>query len=205
MNAMNWALENWSTNYPDTVGIASMSLGGGYSSAQNAAVKKMHDAGMLVIVAAGNSNKDACTGSPSSAPEAFTVGASSIDDSRAYFSEFGKCVDIFAPGDQIYSTLPNEKYGYLSGTSMATPFVAGFASYIGTILHEELKRVPTPDEIKFAVQCNGDQDSITDAKTVNGNVLPFDDMTNYNPDAAYCQRYKVASSEIEKIVKRLFN
>jgi len=51
-----------------------------------------------LIVAAGNSNKDSCTGSPSSAPEAFTVGASYIDDYRAYFSEYGECVDIFAPG-----------------------------------------------------------------------------------------------------------
>jgi len=87
---------------------------------------------MFVVVAAGNSNKDACTGSPSSEPTAFTVGSSSIDDSRSYFSEYGECVDTFAPGEQIYSTVAGNAYAYLSGTSMATPLAAGLASYLAT-------------------------------------------------------------------------
>ena len=75
-----------------------MSLGGGKSSAIEQAVDNLYDGGMFVVVAAGNSNKDSCTGSPSAAPKAFTVGSSDIDDARSYFSEYGSCVDIFAPG-----------------------------------------------------------------------------------------------------------
>ena len=86
------------TNHAGSPGIVSMSLGGGYSAAINTAVQNLHDGGMFVVVAAGNSNKDSCTGSPSSSPHAFTVGSSSIDDSRSYFSEYGSCVDTFAPG-----------------------------------------------------------------------------------------------------------
>lgn len=103
---------------------------------------------MFVTVAAGNSNKDSCSGSPSSAPEAFTVGSSYIDDTRSYFSEYGDCVDIFAPGEQIYSTIPGNDYTYLSGTSMATPLVAGLAAYIGTEMDTS-----DPAEIKFIMQC----------------------------------------------------
>ena len=96
------------------------------------------------MVAAGNSNNDACGGSPASAEDAFVVGASYIDDSRAYFSSWGSCVDTFAPGQEIYSTIPNNDYAYLSGTSMATPLVAGLASYLATEMNTS-----NPDEIKF--------------------------------------------------------
>ncbi len=58
----------------------------------------MHDAGLFVVVAAGNADSDACTTSPAAAEYAFTVGASYIDDTRAYFSNYGSCVDTFAPG-----------------------------------------------------------------------------------------------------------
>lgn len=104
----------------------------------------MYEKGMVVVVAAGNSNKDACSGSPSSAPEAVTVASSNIVDSRSYFSEYGPCVDIFAPGEQIYSTVPNEGYQYMSGTSMACPLVAGMLSYYATEMNTN-----KPDEILF--------------------------------------------------------
>ena len=170
LQAMDWVIEAHKTFHPNELAVVSMSLGGGKSSIENQAVKRIHDAGMFITVAAGNSNKDSCTGSPSSAPEAFTVGASDIDDSRAYFSEFGPCVDIFAPGVQIWSTKPGNTYQYLSGTSMATPFIAGFASYVGTYL-----RTTDPDAIKAAINGHVSQHIVTNAKSANNN-LPFDNL-----------------------------
>ena len=125
-------------------GIVSMSLAGPTSTAVNTAVKTLYDYGMFVVVAAGNNNNDCMLLSPASSPYAFTVASSSIDDSRSYFSEYGACVDTFAPGEQIYSTVPGNSYAYLSGTSMATPLVAGLASYLATA-----KNTSDPKEIKF--------------------------------------------------------
>jgi len=169
LEAMDWVIQAHKSHAGE-LGVVSMSLGGGKNAALNAAVKKINDAGMLIVVAAGNSNKDACTGSPSSAPEAFTVGASEIDDSRAYFSEFGSCVNIFAPGVQIWSCKPGGGYQFMSGTSMATPFVAGFASYVGTYL-----RTTNPDEIKNAINGHASLHVVTNAKSQFDN-LPYDNL-----------------------------
>jgi subtilisin family serine protease len=77
----------------------------------------------------GNSNQDAALTSPASAPEAITVGATDITDSRAYYSNFGMGVDVFAPGSNVTSTWNDGKYNTISGTSMATPNVAGLVAY----------------------------------------------------------------------------
>jgi len=168
INAMDWVAGFHTANHANELGIASMSLGGGKNQAINQAVAKLDAAGILVVVAAGNSNKDACSGSPSSAPEAFTVGASEIDDSRAYFSEFGACVKIFAPGVEIWSTKPNNQYQFMSGTSMATPFVAGFASWVGTFIGST-----DPTAIKTAINSHVSFGVVTNAKSANNN-LPYD-------------------------------
>lgn len=76
-----------------------MSFGGSKSVAMETAVKNIYDGGMFVVTSAGNKLKDSCTGSPAGAPEAFTVGSSSIDDKREFLSEYGSCVDSFAPGE----------------------------------------------------------------------------------------------------------
>lgn len=78
--------------------VANMSLGGGKSRALDAAVNKAVEGGLHFAVAAGNDNRDACNYSPAAAEYAITVGASTIGDERAYFSNWGKCVDVFAPG-----------------------------------------------------------------------------------------------------------
>ncbi len=88
LSAIDWTIEAHRAHKGE-LGIASLSLGGGKIDAVNQGIDKMHESGLFVVVAAGNSNKDACTGSPSSATQAYTVGASEIDDSRAYFSEYG--------------------------------------------------------------------------------------------------------------------
>lgn len=103
--------------------VANMSLGGPYSFAMNAAVAASVKAGVIIAVAAGNSNRDACTSSPASEPLAITVGATTFKDTRAGFSNYGTCVDIWAPGVEIVSSYNkgDTATAKLSGTSMASP------------------------------------------------------------------------------------
>ncbi|KAI9137172.1 peptidase S8/S53 domain-containing protein [Paraphysoderma sedebokerense] len=107
--------------------VINMSLGGAASTAVDAAVRRAVNAGIPVVVAAGNENQNACGGSPSREPLAITVGASDVDNKFASFSNFGECVDIIAPGVQIASAANTEadQFTRLSGTSMASPLVAG--------------------------------------------------------------------------------
>ncbi|GAA5864586.1 hypothetical protein JCM3774_005175 [Rhodotorula dairenensis] len=112
--------------------VANMSLGGGKSQALDDAVDAAVDDGLHFAVAAGNDNRDACSYSPAAAQGAITVGASTIGDERAYFSNYGKCVDIFAPGLNIRSiwNTGNRSVNSISGTSMASPHIAGLAAYL---------------------------------------------------------------------------
>ncbi|KAL8277406.1 hypothetical protein RQP46_010246 [Phenoliferia psychrophenolica] len=111
--------------------VANMSLGGGKSPALDSAVDAAVEDGLHFAVAAGNDNKDACSYSPAASPLAITVGASTIADERAYFSNHGPCVDVFAPGLNILSiwNTGNQSLNTISGTSMASPHVAGLAAY----------------------------------------------------------------------------
>ena len=120
---------NWVTAHhvPD-MSVANMSLGGGASSAQDDAVSHMIEAGVFVTAAAGNANSDACNYSPARAPAAFTVAASDSSDGKATFSNFGPCVDAYAPGVAIPSDWIGSTSRTTSGTSMAAPVVAGIAA-----------------------------------------------------------------------------
>lgn len=110
--------------------VANMSLGGGASAALDSAVRNAIASGVTFAVAAGNENADACSSSPARTGEALTVGATGSNDARASFSNYGACVDLFAPGISIASTwsTSNTATATLSGTSMATPHVAGAAA-----------------------------------------------------------------------------
>jgi subtilisin family serine protease len=112
--------------------VGSMSLGGSFSQASNDAVDGAHRAGAVMVVAAGNSNANACTASPASAPLGICVGSSTNTDARSSFSNFGTCVDTFAPGSSILSAWigSNTATNTISGTSMACPHVAGIAASI---------------------------------------------------------------------------
>ncbi|KAJ9080538.1 proteinase B [Entomophthora muscae] len=124
---IEWAIRNRKSGRGN---VMNLSLGSGYSPALNSAVRAAKAAGFVVAVAAGNNNIDACTISPASEPSILTVGATNIQDSRASFSNWGRCLDVFAPGENILSTWNTGYSNYLSGTSMATPHVAGLAAYL---------------------------------------------------------------------------
>ncbi|QRN95949.1 S8 family peptidase [Archangium violaceum] len=108
--------------------VANMSLGGGYSATVNTAVTNLSNAGVFVAVAAGNDNANACNYSPASAPVVTTVAATTKTTARASYSNYGSCVDIYAPGSNITSTWSNGGTSTISGTSMASPHVAGAAA-----------------------------------------------------------------------------
>lgn len=110
--------------------IVNMSLGGPKSSATDRVISNLEAAGVSVVVAAGNENADACNVSPASNVLAVSVGATTRQNTKAGFSNWGKCVSILAPGAQILSTVPGGKTKELQGTSMASPHVAGVYALI---------------------------------------------------------------------------
>jgi subtilisin family serine protease len=110
--------------------VANMSLGGGASSATDTATNNLINAGVTLVVAAGNSNANACSFSPARVANAITVGSTTSTDARSSFSNFGSCVNIFAPGSSITSawSTSDTATNSISGTSMASPHVAGVAA-----------------------------------------------------------------------------
>jgi subtilisin family serine protease len=136
INAVLQGLEWIVTNHPaGTPGIVNLSLGSNGTIPANQdllsqEINDMANLGFVMVVAAGNSNADACSYSPSRAANALTVGATQTNDSRASFSNFGTCLDVFAPGTSIRSLQWNSPSGsmLMQGTSMAAPHVAGIAA-----------------------------------------------------------------------------
>jgi subtilisin family serine protease len=123
---------DWVANNRVLPAVANMSLGGGLSSSVNAAVAGAVSSGVTMVVAAGNSNANACNYSPASEPTALTVGATTNTDTRASYSNYGSCVDLFAPGSSITSSwnTSSTAINTISGTSMASPHVTGVAALV---------------------------------------------------------------------------
>jgi subtilisin family serine protease len=148
---IDWVTAQKKAN-PSVPSAANMSLGGGVSAALNTAVKNSVTAGVVYAVAAGNDGGDACLHSPAAEPTAITVGATDINDGFASFSNRGSCVDINAPGVNItsswYST--NTATNTISGTSMATPHVAGAIA-----LYLQVNPTSTPAQVDAALRTNG--------------------------------------------------
>ncbi|ODV93490.1 hypothetical protein PACTADRAFT_46791 [Pachysolen tannophilus NRRL Y-2460] len=160
---------------------ANMSLGGGNSPALDMAVNAAVKAGIHFGVAAGNENDDACYSSPASAELAITVGASSVYDYRAYFSNYGKCVDVFAPGLNILSTYIGypEATTSMSGTSMASPHIVGLLTYFLS-LHPDSDSeffasggVVTPAQLKKQVLAFATKDTLASVPEDTPNLLIF--------------------------------
>jgi len=145
--------------------VANMSLGGGYYAALNDAITNAIAQGVVFVVAAGNENDDSCSYSPSSTPGAITVGATTSTDARAYFSNYGTCLDIFAPGDSITSSwnTSNTATATISGTSMASPHVAGVVA-----LYLQANPSASPATISGLISSNATNNVVTDpAGSVN--------------------------------------
>ncbi|WP_308042458.1 S8 family peptidase [Micromonospora sp. PLK6-60] len=123
---------NWVTANAVKPAVANMSLGGGASTTLDNAVTNSINSGVTYAVAAGNSNANACNSSPARAAAALTVGATTSTDARASYSNYGSCLDIFAPGSSITSAWYNSNTATntISGTSMASPHVAGAAALV---------------------------------------------------------------------------
>jgi len=150
--------------------VANMSLGGGVSSALDTAVNNLSNAGVTIAVAAGNSNANACNSSPARAANAITVGSTTTTDARSSFSNFGTCLDIFAPGSGILSAWfsSNTATATLSGTSMASPHVAGVAA-----LYKQANPSASATTIRNALVNNATTNVVTNAGSGSPNRLLY--------------------------------
>ncbi|GAA4344655.1 S8 family peptidase [Kangiella taiwanensis] len=148
--------------------VANMSLGGGASSTTDAAVQRLTDAGVTTVVAAGNDNSNACNYSPARAASAITVGSTTSSDSRSSFSNYGNCLDIYAPGSSITSAWSNGGTNTISGTSMASPHVAGVAA-----LYLAENPNATVSQVTQAITNAATPGKVSDAKSGSPNLLLY--------------------------------
>jgi subtilisin family serine protease len=173
---IDWTIAHHQAGTP---AVANMSLGGGASSSINSAGARAIADGITYVVAAGNSNADACRYSPASAPAAITVGASTPNDARASFSNWGRCLDVFAPGTSITSAFIGAPTALRTwqGTSMAAPHVAGVVA-----LYLASHTAATPAQVSAAVLNAATRAVITGAGTESPTSLIY--STSFDPAPA---------------------
>jgi subtilisin family serine protease len=188
---------DWVANYHVKPAVANMSLGGGANQAVDDAVNRMHNAGVTVVVAAGNDyGGNACSVSPARAGNAITVGATNSSDARASFSNVGTCMDLFAPGENITSAYIGSTGGgggggggggdgtqpfaastsTMSGTSMASPHVAGVAA-----LYLQGSPSAAPATVASAIISNATTGVVTGAGTGSPNRLLYSVFATSQP------------------------
>lgn len=195
VKGVEWATTSHTSNVEDAKkgkkknfkgSVANMSLGGGKSRVLDLAVNAAVDAGLHFAVAAGNDNADSCNYSPAAAENAITVGASTLADERAYFSNFGKCNDIFAPGLNILSTWKGSKYATntISGTSMASPHICGLLAYFLSLQPSLDSGYAvgdlSPAKMKANMMAIATEGALADVPTDTANILAWNGGGNDN-------------------------
>ncbi len=161
---------DWVTSHAVKPAVANMSLGGGASSALDTAVSNSINSGVTYAIAGGNSNANACNYSPARVAAAITVGATTSTDARASYSNYGTCLDIFAPGSSITSAwnTSDTATNTISGTSMATPHVTGAAA-----LYLQSNPSASPATVRNALVNNATSGKVTSAGTGSPNLLLY--------------------------------
>lgn len=162
---IDWVTGNHAAGAP---AVANLSLGGGANNSVDEAVRRMIADGVATAVAAGNSRQNACKFTPARVSQAMTIGASTRTDSRASFSNYGSCVDWFAPGAGITSAWigSNSATNTISGTSMASPHTAGVAA-----LYLEDQTSASPQGVRDALFANTTKGVVGNSKTTNNHLL----------------------------------
>ncbi|GAA1476196.1 hypothetical protein GCM10009623_06420 [Nocardioides aestuarii] len=168
---VDWVTSNHAAGSP---AVANMSLGGGVSTALDTAVNNSIADGVTYAVAAGNENTNACNGSPSRVASAITVGSTTNTDARSSFSNYGSCLDLFAPGSNITSAwyTSNTATNTISGTSMATPHVAGVAA-----LYLQGAPSASPATVANAITSTASTGVVSGAQTGSPNRLLYSPLT----------------------------
>jgi aqualysin 1 len=161
---------DWVANSSLRPAVANMSIGGTPSASLDAAVAGAVSKGVTMVVAAGNNNLDACGYSPARAPSAITVGATSNTDTRASYSNIGSCLDLFAPGTGITSAsnIDTTSSKIMSGTSMASPHVAGVAA-----LTLQANPAASPAAVAASIISNATPNRLTSIGTGSPNLLVY--------------------------------
>lgn len=183
LSGLDWIAANHTR--PAVVNLSLLT--GGLDMVDDAA-QRLIDAGVTVVVAAGNYAKDACDYSPGRVKDAITVGATRSDDFRASFSNTGRCIDLFAPGENITSTysLTPDATRSMSGTSMSAPHATGVAA-----LYLESSPLASPGEVAAALVAQATQRAVHDAQSRNDHLLftdggsPGGDPVNAPPQADF--------------------